>query len=191
MIAEMERITPVRFVVNQETQAMMGRISVGNLQRIVVPPAEAWTVFESILCELEFNLSFVSNGTPPILSVSSSMPMGGRGSATAKAVEVAVADIPRWRAHPAFTIATNLELPDVNVRDLSNSLRQMLTDPSSQQIIPIGNTNTLMIIGRSGAVVPLVKMLQGIDASGRKHREREAQREQEKREQVDKGATPK
>jgi hypothetical protein len=192
LLKEMERITPARFVVSAESMATLSRIPVGNLQAIVVPAEKAWSVFESILCEQDFLLAFVSRTEPVMLSVNSTMPMGrGSGGPKAHAIEVPVAEIARWRAHPAFMITTSLELNDVNVRDLSNSMRQMFTDPNSQQIVPIGNSNTLLITGLSGSVVSLVNMLQGIDASERRRHERQAQTEQAQREKADKGASPK
>jgi hypothetical protein len=192
LIREMERITPVRFVVTQESRAVLGRIPVGNFQPIVVPVEKAWTVFEGILCEQNFVLEFVSQTEPVVLSVKSTMPQAGRGSGAASSViEVPVADLPRWRAHPAFVIRTTIELPDTNVRDLSNSLRQVFTDPSSQQIVPIGNSQSLLVTGQSGSVVALVKALQGIDASERKRRESKAQQEQAQREKAAPSAAPK
>lgn len=193
MIREMERITPVKFVVTQESRAVLGRIPVGNMSTIVAPPEKAWNVFESILCENEFLLAFLSRTDPIVLTITSTMPQAGRGAGSAKGhvVEVPVADLPRWRAHPAFLITTSVELGSVNVRDLSNSMRQMFTDPGSQQIVPMGNSNTLLITGLSGSVIPLVNMLQGIDAAERKRQEERAKVEQAQPGKPEKAAAPK
>src|SRR5436190_7853785 len=49
LLSDMERITPVRFVVDAHTRTLLGRTPAGNMQTIVVPPERVWTVFEAIL----------------------------------------------------------------------------------------------------------------------------------------------
>ena len=58
---------------------------------------------------------------------------------------------------------TVLNLPNTDVRTLSNSLRTMLTDANTQQIIPLGNSNSVLLSGFGSNVAALAKMLQFVD----------------------------
>ena len=44
-------------------------------------------------------------------------------------------------------IAPVLNLPNTDVRTLTNSMRAMLTDANTQSIIPVGNSNSLILTG--------------------------------------------
>jgi hypothetical protein len=185
LVIEMERITSIRFVLDNETRMILSRISPGNLQDLVVPPDRVWPVFEALLCERDFCLGFVSTEAPIILSVFSAQPQAGRFSSPRQhAVQVATGDLPKWLDHPAFLISTTVQLNDLNVRDLSNSMRQMFTDPSSQQIIPLGNSNSVMLFGRARSVTDLVGFLQSINESERIQHEKEDKLSAEERQKA-------
>ena len=49
------------------------------------------------------------------------------------------------------------------MRTLSNSMRTMFTDANTQQIIPVGNSNSLIITGFGSNVASIVKMLRFVD----------------------------
>lgn len=174
LVAEMERITPVQFVIDVETQRELERTPVGNLQAFVVSPERVWTVFEALLIDSDFCLEVVSSEDPIVFSVSSTQPQAGRGQGgpRKRALHVPVEDLSAWSAHPAFALTTTVTLNHVNVRDLSNSLRQMFTDPQTQQVIPVGNSNSLLITGFGPAVADIVRSLQTInDAERARHEE--------------------
>jgi hypothetical protein len=172
-------------MLDNETRMILSRVPPGNLQALVVPPERAWAVFEAILCEREFCLGFVSTEAPLILSVFSSQPQAGRfGGPRQHAVAVPSRDLAQWLDHPAFLITTTVELNDLNVRDLSNSMRQMFTDPTSQQIIPLGDSNSVMITGRARGVADIVSFLQGVNESERIRHEKEDKLSAEDREKA-------
>jgi type II secretory pathway component GspD/PulD (secretin) len=183
LINEMERLTGIHFVVDVETMQIVSRIPTGNQQSLVVPPDRAWSVFEALLADRAFCMTVVSE-EPLLLSVFGSQPHAGRMSGPReRAVVVPSAELPLWAGHPAFMITSTVDLETVNIRDLSNSMRQMFTDPSTQQIIPMGNTNTLMLTGRAPAVVTLAALLKDIDKAelARQEKERKLPPEQQGR----------
>ena len=51
-------------------------------------------------------------------------------------------DLQDFADQPATLIHTVLNLPNTDVRTLTNSMRAMLTDANTQQIIPVGNSNS-------------------------------------------------
>lgn len=64
---------------------------------------------------------------------------------------------------PATLIHTVLNLPNTDVRTLTNSMRAMLTDANTQSIIPVGNSNSLILTGFGSQVAALARMLLLVD----------------------------
>lgn len=68
------------------------------------------------------------------------------------------------RAHPAVAFTTVLELPNTDVRTLSNSMRSMIIDPNLLTIIPAGKGS--MVLTAPGAqLADMAKTLIAIDAA--------------------------
>ena len=68
---------------------------------------------------------------------------------------------------PATLIHTVLNLPNTDVRTLTNSMRAMLTDANTQQIIPVGNSNSLILTGFGSQVAALARMLLLVDEASK------------------------
>jgi hypothetical protein len=81
-------------------------------------------------------------------------------------------DLVKWIDHPAFILTTTVQLDDLNVRDLCNSMRQMFMDPSSQRIIPLGDASSVLITSRASVLIPIVTFLQSVNESERLRREK-------------------
>jgi general secretion pathway protein D len=93
----------------------------------------------------------------------SSTNVAGKGNPRKDARQVMPADIEQYADQPATLITTVIDLPNTDVRTLSNSLRQMFSDQQTQQIIPVGNSNSLIITGFGSDVASIVKMLKFVD----------------------------
>ncbi len=107
----------------------------------------------------------------------SRLSFSARQSARQHAAFVPVEQIEVYADHPARLITTTLELEWTDVRTLSNSLRTMLTDANTQQIIPVGSSNSVILTGFCPNVVDLVRMLRMINEAGRAAEARRAERE--------------
>ena len=176
LITQMGTLTSVCFLRTLDVRASLGRIPTGLDRTLSVPPERAWQVFESLLRAHGYVLVLSSPAQPVILDVLSLMPSPSRPEGARRSViYVAPEDLPNWKRHPAFLITTTAALDSINVRDLSNSLRQLFTDPNSQQIVPLGNSNTVTITGFAPNVADLVEVLQRVDRSERERIAREAQ----------------
>jgi hypothetical protein len=60
-------------------------------------------------------------------------------------------------------------------------MRTMFTDASTQQIIPVGNTNTLILTGFGGHVASIVRMLQLAEESSARAAAEEEKRDAARR----------
>jgi hypothetical protein len=134
-----------------------------------VPAGHVHAFVESVARANDFVLSFAHAKDPVLLQIDSTN-VGGRGNPRKDALRVPVADLPRWAAHPDFLITTLIDLPGVDVRTLSNSLRQMFSDQQTQQIIPVGNTDGLIVTGFGSDVAGIVALFRTlVDAAAGAH----------------------
>ena len=86
------------------------------------------------------------------------------------------ADAPHYAQHPALLVQTTVDLPNVDVRQASTSLRAMMTDTTTQTLLPMGHSS-MIIAGTGRHVANMVAMLRDIDErQGRMRAEAEKKR---------------
>jgi general secretion pathway protein D len=76
-------------------------------------------------------------------------------------------ELDKYADQPAVLITTVIDLPNTDVRNLSNSMRPLFPDQNTQQLIPVGTTNSVVIMGFGSQVASTVKMLRFIDEASR------------------------
>jgi general secretion pathway protein D len=90
-----------------------------------------------------------------------------RTQARQNAVYVTPDELDKYADQPAVLITTVIDLPNTDVRNLSNSMRPLFPDQNTQQLIPVGTTNSVVIMGFGSQVASTVKMLRFIDEASR------------------------
>ncbi len=160
LLDEFSKVTGVALLMDAETRAEVAKSSTGLNRSIEVPAPEVYSVVETILLQNGFGLVPVHDRDPRIASLVSINQGGNRGNLRSSAFLVTASDVEFYSRHPAVLVTTVLDLPHTDVRTLSNSMRTMFTDASTQQIIPVGNSNTLILTGFGGQVANIVRMLQ-------------------------------
>jgi type II secretory pathway component GspD/PulD (secretin) len=128
-----------------------------------VPAASVHEVTEALLLMHQFVLVPFHEADPRIVQVVS-LETNERNFVRRAAIFVPGAELDAWRGRAATLITTTLHLPHTDVRTLSNSMRAMLTDGNTQQIVPVGNSNSLILTGLAGEVWALAENLLRIDA---------------------------
>ena len=164
LLEEFSKVTGVALLMDNETRQEVAKSSTGLNRSVDVPAAEVYSVVETILLQNGFGLSPVHDREPRIATLLSINQGGARG-ARSSAIFVSAHDLESFARHPAVLVTTIVDMPHTDVRTLSNSMRTMFTDASTQQIIPVGNTNTLIITGFAGSVANIVRMLQVAEES--------------------------
>ena len=71
-------------------------------------------------------------------------------------------DLDKFADQVATPITTVLHL-DIDARQLTNSLRSLMTDTNSQSAIPVGNTNSVILQGFASNVASLARILRLVD----------------------------
>lgn len=170
MLSEFTRVTGQALVIDPSARAAL-QAPTGLNQTIAVPPAEVYFVVETLLVQHGFVLVQLSEREPRMLAVH--MRNGpDAGTLRGRAVFVRPEALASYARHPALLITTTVELPSTDVRTLSNSMRAMLTDAAIQQMIPVGNTSSLLLTGSGSQIAGLVETLRAADEAARREFER-------------------
>lgn len=170
LLREYARVTGQNVLLEADTRTLASTERVGLLLPTEVPVENIHSFVEGILFESDFVLSVVHAEAPRILAVHS-MQTGARQRLRNKATYVPREQLNTYASHPAIMVMTTLNLPKTDVRTLSNSLRTILTDANTQQIIPVGSSNSLILVGFGPSVVKLVQMLEDTEANAPEHGE--------------------
>jgi hypothetical protein len=161
LLDEFSKSTGLTLLIGPETRAVLQRSTTGLNRSVDIPASEVYPVVETILISNELVLLPMHDREPRIASVASLRE--GRGVLRNAAVFVLAKDITAYARHPAVLVSTVVDLPHTDVRTLSNSMRTMFTDANTQQIIPVGNSNSLILTGFGTNIASIVRMLQEVD----------------------------
>lgn len=169
LLDEFSKVTGVALLSTPETKSVLAKSTTGLNRGIDIPAGEVYSVVETILIRNELALVPVHDRDPRIASVVAlNLNQNGSQVLRASAIFVPARDIAAFARHPAVLVTTFLDLPHVDVRTISNSLRTMFTDANTQQIIPVGNSNALIVTGFGGTVAGIVRLLQEVDENAKR-----------------------
>jgi len=175
LLKEYGDITDQHFIIRDDTRAQLNQQRVPLGEALMVAPENVHSVVETLMVESDFAFSLAREGNPRLISVESMR--GNRLGLRQSAGYVPVDELAGWREHPAFLVHTVLTLEYTNVRTLTNSMRAMLTDANTQQIIPVGNSNSLILTGFGPHVESLARMLFEVNEANRVAYEKRAKAE--------------
>jgi len=162
LVNEYARLSDQHFVLTPEATNLLGSVSTGLIRSVQVPKADVQSMFERLLYQNHFALRVLRAEAPRLLAVDSLI-SGSRQGLRQNATFVPEELLEKYGDHPAMMITTIVHLPNTDVRQLSNSMRTMITDANTQQMLPAGNTNSMVLTGFGGQVAGLVSMLRLTD----------------------------
>ncbi len=146
LLLEYGRLTDQQFMINDDVKSILRMARVSLTDELTVAPEAVHSVVETLLIQSDFVLTILRESDPRLVSVGSVASVG-RGGVRQNARLVPVDELAQWRDHPAHLLNTVIALDHVDVRILSNTMRAVLTDANTQQILPVGNTNTVLLAG--------------------------------------------
>lgn len=158
-------LTGQTMVYTDETQGFLAGTRLNMSGPLEVPADRVQTTFEALLAMHDFMLVPVTEESPRVIQVVS-MQTAQRSMIRSRAIFVDAEHLDAAAQHPAVLCSTVVNLPNTDVRQLSNAMRTLVTDTNTQQIIPGGTTNSLVLVGTGQGVAQLAKMLHTIDAAG-------------------------
>jgi len=160
-----QEVTGLNLIVPKESQGVMAQEELQMLGPKRVPKEDFYSFFQIIMFIHDFACVEVG---PPGLSVIVIQNLNQQrqpGNIKQRAVYVAPEDLDRYADQPATLITTVINLPNVEVRALSNSLRALLTDNNTQNMLPAGSSNSIVLTGFGSNIVQLASLLKLIDAA--------------------------
>lgn len=127
---------------------------------LVVPQAEVYSFFESLLVQSGYCLSFLKGGAVPLLAVRSIRDHGDPGH---RFIQVSPSDLPSLDEHPALLVSVTLDLANADGRQLSNALRNA-TSGGPNMVLAVGE-RTVTVRGTAANVALLGRIVQQTDAA--------------------------
>ena len=166
LLSEFSKATGMTIVSDEQTRRML-ESNCGLNQSVEVPPAQVYAFTESVLSYHGFLLYHLRSEAPRLLGITHPRALND-ASGSIKPGYVPAESLGAWKDHPAFLLQTMVTLPNVDVRTLSNSLRQMMSDARTQQVIPIGNSNSMLITAPASMATSMVEMFERADEESAK-----------------------
>lgn len=159
-----QQLTGINFTYTKDTAAQLVSAKLRMFGPKRIPKADFYSFFQIMMIINDFVCIRIGPEHLSVVLIQSLTAQGGRGGQQVRgdATYVQPEDIERFANQPATLITTVIDLPNTDVRTLSNSMRTMFTDANTQNIIPVGN-NSLIITGFGSNVASLVKMLYFVD----------------------------
>jgi general secretion pathway protein D len=159
-----QETTGLNFTYSEETKTLLIKAKLRMFGQKRIPKTDFYSFFQIMMIINDFVCSKIGPDRLSVIVISGLQQGGQRGSTLrSEAVYVFSDDIDRYADQPATLVTTVIDLPNTDVRTLSNSMRTMFTDANTQQIIPVGNSNSLIITGFGSNVASIVKMLRFVD----------------------------
>ncbi len=163
LVEQYGELTGQYFVVRDDAKSML-RGSLNLDRTMTVPADEVQSVFEQLLKHGDFVLLPLTTAGTRILQVTS-LATAARNNLRAHAIFLGPDELHLAAQHPALLFTATVALPHLDVRQVSNSLRTMITDANTQQMLPAGNSNSMIIVGFGDQVAGLTDTLRAMDAA--------------------------
>ena len=166
LLRDFARVTDQHVVMTEQTRTAMQQtpVVVGGMSEI--PPDEVYPFVEGLLFFHGYFSAQLKGGRRPLLGIYSQ-----REANLAPRKAVKEEDLEKYEDHPAFLIQTVIDLPYLDVRQLSTSLRGMLRDTNTQMLLAVGD-HGIVLAGTGQFVTEAAKLMRETDAQSRADRER-------------------
>ena len=158
-----QEATSLNFTYNEQTQAALASGKVTMFGPKQIPKEDFYNFFQIQMFINDFVC--VEVGPPHIsLILIQSLAAGQRGANNLKqrAEHVTPEELPNFADQPATLITTVLHLPNIDTRQLTTSLRGMLTDVNTQTLLPVGE-HSVILQGFGSYIASLARLLQIVD----------------------------
>jgi general secretion pathway protein D len=165
-----EAYTDNVFTYDEQTATAMRGIKLRLIGPKRVPIREFYSFYQAMMFIHGYILTRVGPDPISVVLVQPVQPVAGKPTNVRnEAVYVTPDELPNIASQVATQVVTVLHLPHTDVRQLGNSLRGLGADPSGQQsVIPVGNTNSVILNGFASNVASLARILQLVDEESAK-----------------------
>jgi general secretion pathway protein D len=157
-----EQVTGLNFTWGAETEALLKNQQVNLLGAKTIEKDRFYSFFQVMMIISDFVCTEIGEDDISVIKIDS-LATAARNNLRAGALYVEPERLEEYEDQPATLITTVVSLPNTDVRQVSNSMRSMITDPNTQQMLPAGNSQSMVLVGFGSNVVALANMLKIID----------------------------
>jgi len=157
-----QQITNINFTYSTDTASMLQGTKVRMFGPKVIPKDDFYSFFQIIMIINKFVCTKIG---PEDLSVVVVASLDSPQRATIKqdATYITPEELEEYADQPATLVQTVLHVPNMDVRTMGASMRQLVVDPNTMQLIPIPESSSVILTGFGSNVSALTKMLLLID----------------------------
>lgn len=166
LVRQYAQATDQEVSMTEATKGLLRSRSV-DLSRSFVPVEQVQHTFETLLASAGFVLSPPKVPEVPIIGIWSKE--GPERSALRGDTTFLEADqVARAAKHPAVLFTATIDLPNTDTRQLANTLRTLIVDSNTQQIVPAGASTSMVLVGLGEQIAGFAEAVREIDeAAGR------------------------
>lgn len=161
-----QQVTGLKFTWGEDTEGLLKQRQVRLIGTMEVPKERFYSFFQVMMIISEFVCTEIGEDDIAVIKIDS-LQGAGRSNLRASAIYVTPERLADYADQPATLITTVVTLPNTDVRQVSNSMRTMITDANTQQMLPAGTSNSMVLVGFGSNVVAMANMLSIIDEASK------------------------
>lgn len=160
-----QEATGLNFVVPPDSEGPLSTGTVRMFGQKRIPKRDFYSFFQIIMFINDFACIEVGAGPLRVIVVQQLSAAQGRTGTNIKqrAEYVLPADLSSYADEPATLITTILTLKHIDVRQLTNNLRGLFSDTVTQNMLPVGNSDSLVLTGFGSSIWSVVQLLRLVD----------------------------
>jgi hypothetical protein len=161
MLLSYGALTGQTLTYNTDVYQALHNTSLNLTRSCALPPEEVQPWIENLLIQNGFVLQPILSGEQPLAAIHlrSSRHLG------TVSTSIGAEDLESVKDSAATIFSTVLMLPNTDVRQLSSSLRVLISDRDTQSLLPAGSTHSLHIRGFGPWVYEIAEMVKRVDVS--------------------------
>ena len=149
--------TDINFTYTKDTGTLLGDSKVRMFGSKVVQKDDFYSFFQIIMIINRFVCTRIGPEDLSVVVVAS-LDSPARTSLKQDAIYIGPDEIEGYANQPATMVQTVLHLPHMDVRTMGSSMRQIVADPNTMQLIPIPESNSIILTGFGSTVASLTQM---------------------------------
>ena len=159
-----EQVTGINFTYDDATAADLKAKRVRLLGTKRIPKADFYNFYQILMFINQFILTKVGPDHLAVVLVQQMTPTRQpQNQVRNESLYVLPEDLDKYADQVATQVITVLHLPHTEVRTLGNSLRQLFVGEQTQGLLPVGQTNSVILQGFASNIASLARILKLVD----------------------------
>lgn len=162
LVEQMGTLTGVLFRSDAETWGMLESLPCGLDRATQVDSGDAWRFVNDLLLSNGLHLTGLRTDGPYLLEILSQQSRNNTFART-RAVLVDVDALTNLSDYSALIVETQVSFEAADARQVSNSLRGLISDHNSSMMLSVGDTNSVMVAGPLSQVQRITTIMRKAD----------------------------